>query len=189
MIIEKANTEYSTYRIPVLVMTAKGSLLACYECRKDYSDWAEIDLKIIKSTDAGETWRTLQVIRGNGKTLNNPVFIVKDDTVHFLYCENYKRVLYCKSTPLSENMLPWQIQSRIFSRIPTFFHSEYPSLLTAKPRKLWKWSPFSFRTEMQTRLSLSTANEHSLGLIKSSFPIRLPTAQVFPSSLEYTVAI
>ena len=103
MIIEKANTEYSTCRIPVLVMTAKESLLACYECRKDYSDWAEIDLKIIKSTDRGETWRTLQVIRGNGKTLNNPVFIVKGDTVHFLYCENYKRVFYCKSTDDGES--------------------------------------------------------------------------------------
>lgn len=97
MVIERANTEYSTCRIPVLVMTVQGSLLACYECRKDYSDWAEIDLKIIKSTDGGETWHTLQVIKGNGNTLNNPVFIVKDNTVHFLYCENYKRLFYCKS--------------------------------------------------------------------------------------------
>jgi sialidase-1 len=98
MIIERANTEYSTYRIPVLVMTTRGSLLACFECRKDYSDWAEIDLKIIESMDGGETWRTLQVIKGNRNTLNNPVFIVKENTVHFLYCENYKRVFYCKST-------------------------------------------------------------------------------------------
>ena len=103
MIIERANTEYSTCRIPVLVMTAQGSLLACYECRKDYSDWAEIDLKIIKSTDGGETWRTLSMVKANGNTLNNPVFIVKGATIHFLYCENYKRVFYCKSTDDGES--------------------------------------------------------------------------------------
>ncbi len=97
MIIEKANTEYGTCRIPVLAMTKSGALIACYECRKDYSDWAEIDLKIIKSDDDGETWQTLHVIKGEGNTLNNPVFIVKDNVVHFLYCKNYKQVFYCKS--------------------------------------------------------------------------------------------
>lgn len=97
MIIEKTNTEYTIYRIPVLVTTSKGNLLACYECRKDYSDWAEIDLKIIKSEDSGETWRTVGFIRGAGNTLNNPVFIVKDETIHFLYCKNYKQLFYCKS--------------------------------------------------------------------------------------------
>ena len=76
MVIEKANSEYSTCRIPVLVMMKSGDLLACYECRKDFSDWAEIDLKIIKSTDGGNTWQTLHLIKGNGNTLNNPVFIV-----------------------------------------------------------------------------------------------------------------
>ena len=97
MVIEKVNTEYRIYRIPVLVATSKGNLLACYECRKDYSDWAEIDLKIIKSEDGGETWRTISLIKGDGNTLNNPVFIVKGETIHFLYCKNYKKLFYCKS--------------------------------------------------------------------------------------------
>ncbi|MBO5240336.1 MAG: exo-alpha-sialidase [Clostridia bacterium] len=97
MVIEKANAEYSTCRIPVLVMTHSGDLLACYECRKDYSDWADIDLKIIKSSDGGETWQTLHLIKGGGNTLNNPVFIVKGNVVHFLYCKNYKLLFYCQS--------------------------------------------------------------------------------------------
>lgn len=97
MVIEKANTQYSTYRIPVLAKTKQAGLLACYECRKDYSDWAEIDLKIIKSGDGGETWETVSIIKGQGNTLNNPVFIVKDATVHFLFCKNYKNIYHCKS--------------------------------------------------------------------------------------------
>ena len=98
MVIEKANTEYSTCRIPTLVMMENGGLLACYECRKDYSDWAEIDLKIIKSDDGGENWETLKIIQGEGNTLNNPVFIVKGEIVHFLFCKNYKNLYYCRST-------------------------------------------------------------------------------------------
>ena len=103
MVIEKANTQYSAFRIPVLVMTEQNDLLACYECRKDYSDWAEIDLKIIKSTDGGETWKTLRVIKGDGNTLNNPVFIVQGSVIHLLYCKNYKQLFYCKSVDGGES--------------------------------------------------------------------------------------
>jgi len=114
MIIEKANTEYSTCRIPTIVMTNSGRLLACYECRKDYSDWAEIDFKIIKSDDGGENWQTLHVIKGEGNTLNNPVFIVKDDTVHFLYCKNYRYTYYCKSDDGGQTFSPPKDISDIF---------------------------------------------------------------------------
>ena len=114
MIIEKANTEYSTCRIPTLVMTESGRLLACYECRKDYSDWAEIDLKIIKSDDGGESWQTLQILKGEGNTLNNPVFMMKNGVVHFLYCKNYKQVFYCQSEDEGESFSSPQEISNIF---------------------------------------------------------------------------
>lgn len=97
-IIEKNCTEYWDYRIPGLVLTEKGTLLAYYECRTESSDWAKIDLKIIRSTDNGDTWETVKVIPGEGNTLNNPVMIVQGETVHFLYCKNYKTLLYCRST-------------------------------------------------------------------------------------------
>ena len=50
MLIEKINTEYREYRIPGLILTEKGTLIGYYECRDSTSDWARIDLKIIRST-------------------------------------------------------------------------------------------------------------------------------------------
>lgn len=97
MIIENHGGEYYHCRIPGIVCTGFGSLLAYYECRKTDSDWSEIDLKIIRSTDNGLTWRTVKMINGYGKTINNPVMIVNGNALHLLYCENYKRVFHSVS--------------------------------------------------------------------------------------------
>ena len=99
MLVEKANTEYLVYRIPGLVRTAQKTLLYCCECRKDStSDWAQIDIKVARSTDDGQTWETVFKIPGNGDTLNNPVLIADGETVHFLHCRNYKKLYHCVST-------------------------------------------------------------------------------------------
>lgn len=97
MRIEKAKTEYASYRIPGMVMTGSGALVAYYECRRDYSDWAQIDVKVIRSADGGKSWRTVLLIDGNGDTLNNPLMIADGDTLHFLYCRNYRDIFYRKS--------------------------------------------------------------------------------------------
>lgn len=99
MLIEKVNAgNYSHYRIPGMVVTDKGTLLGYYECRKEYSDWAEIDIKIIRSTDEGDTWQTVTVMEGCGNTLNNPVMFVKGVELHFLFLKNYKELYHCVST-------------------------------------------------------------------------------------------
>lgn len=98
-LIEKVNGEvYSQCRIPGIVITEKGTLLAYYECRKAKSDWAEIDIKIIRSTDEGETWKTVTIIPGNNNTLNNPVLFVKGKEIHLLYLKNYKTLFHAVST-------------------------------------------------------------------------------------------
>ena len=98
MLIEKRNGSYSVCRIPGMVCTQAGTLLAYYECRNELSDWAQIDLKVIRSTDGGETWQTVKLIEGNGHTLNNPVMVVKEETIHFLYCSDYHELYACRST-------------------------------------------------------------------------------------------
>lgn len=99
MLIEKANGKtYSQCRIPGIVITENGTLLAYYECRKTNSDWADIDIKVIRSTDEGATWQTVNVIEGNGNTLNNPVMFVKDEELHLLFLQNYKMLFHCIST-------------------------------------------------------------------------------------------
>jgi len=97
VLLEKINGEYSNCRIPGLIRTEKGTLLAYYECRREFSDWADIDLKIIRSSDNGETWTTVKIIPSAGNTLNNPVMIVHGEDIHLLYCKNYNRLFYAKS--------------------------------------------------------------------------------------------
>ena len=98
MLIEKVNNgKYSQCRIPGIVITQKGTLLAYYECRKSNSDWADIDIKIIRSTDEGDTWQTVTVIEGRGNTLNNPVAFVNGGALHFLFLKNYKVIFHCVS--------------------------------------------------------------------------------------------
>ena len=99
MLIEKANAEkYGLCRIPGLVMTDKNTLLGYYECRSDYSDWAQIDLKVIRSRDLGESFEEALLIEGNGDTLNNPVMIVNGDSIHLLFLCNYHRLYHSVST-------------------------------------------------------------------------------------------
>ena len=99
MLLEKVNGEvYSQCRIPGIVITENGTLLAYYECRKSNSDWAEIDIKIIRSSDEGDSWQTVNVLEGNGNTLNNPVMFVKGEELHFLFLKNYKELFHCVST-------------------------------------------------------------------------------------------
>lgn len=98
MIIEKAHTEYCLYRIPGLVATQQNTLLGYYECRNTESDWAQIDLKVIRSTDGGEHWNTVFFFPGEGDTLSNPVMVVNGQTIHFLFCRNYNKLYHCKST-------------------------------------------------------------------------------------------
>ena len=97
MILEKIKTEYYMCRIPGLILTDKKSLIAYYECRSEYSDWAEIDIKVIRSTDGGKTFETATLIKGEGDTLNNPVMVQKDGVIHFLYLRNYRTLYYCTS--------------------------------------------------------------------------------------------
>ena len=99
MLMEKTfGKDYHMCRIPGIVLTEKGTLLAYYECRRSASDWADIDLKIIRSTDKGDTWETALLIPSAGNTMNNPMIAVDGETIHFFYCEIYKRLFHRVST-------------------------------------------------------------------------------------------
>ena len=98
MILENHGGEYYHCRIPSIAKTDNNSVIACYECRKTDSDWSDIDLKIIRSTDKGETWQTVNLIKGNGNTMNNPVLTVCGNTIHFIYCKNYMQMFHIVST-------------------------------------------------------------------------------------------
>lgn len=97
MNVERAVGDYTNFRIPGLVVTDKGTLLRYCECRRSQGDWADIDIKICRSTDEGKTWNIVLWVKDEGNTLNNPVMFVNGETLVFLYCRNYKEIWKCVS--------------------------------------------------------------------------------------------
>ncbi|HYG38716.1 MAG TPA: sialidase family protein [Cytophagales bacterium] len=99
-VFEPIQGKYSSMRIPALVSTKEGTLLAFCEGRiSSASDWADMDLLMKRSTDEGKTW-DLQVIapRQGGAPTSNPTPIVDSDgTIHLLYQRDYARAYYTKS--------------------------------------------------------------------------------------------
>src|SRR3569833_609972 len=64
---------YTVYRIPSLVTTRHGTLLAFAEGRASQKDHAKNDIVLKWSTDGGRTWSPLQVINDDGDIcLSNP---------------------------------------------------------------------------------------------------------------------
>ena len=100
---------YHTYRIPALVVSKKGTVLAFCEGRKEsHSDGGNIDLLLRRSFDRGKTWQDVQVAYEEGHdapiAIGNPVPIADDDgTIHVVFCRNNERVFYTKSTDDGES--------------------------------------------------------------------------------------
>ncbi|MFC9510031.1 exo-alpha-sialidase [Streptomyces sp. NPDC057002] len=71
---------YASFRIPAVVATATGTLLAFCEGRVgSRDDFGHIDVVLKRSTDGGRTWGPLQVAAENGDALaGNPAPVVLD---------------------------------------------------------------------------------------------------------------
>jgi sialidase-1 len=119
-LFEAGQGGYEFYRIPGIVATPGGQLLAYCEARKNAkADWGHVDILMRRSSDGGTTWTEPQkivtlegqfernpaaVAQGLGKageiTINNPVAIVdsEQNVVHFLYCVEYNRLFHMSSS-------------------------------------------------------------------------------------------
>ncbi|MGW1891329.1 LamG-like jellyroll fold domain-containing protein [Streptomyces sp. NPDC002004] len=82
---------YACFRIPAVVRTTSGTLLAFAEGRtRDCSDAGDIDIVVKRSTDDGLTWSPLQVVNeGAGDTHGNPAPVVDRRTGRILLAETY----------------------------------------------------------------------------------------------------
>ncbi|WP_369217072.1 sialidase family protein [Streptomyces flavofungini] len=71
---------YASFRIPAVVTTAPGTVLAFCEGRVgSREDFGDIDIVLKRSTDGGRTWGPLQAVGKNGKDLaGNPAPVVLD---------------------------------------------------------------------------------------------------------------
>lgn len=112
---------YYTYRIPGMIVTPGGAILAYIEARRDkqYGDWGQIDIFMRRSTDGGKTWDKQRKIAHLGdpvalydgapnrndpqqtvkQTVNNCVAFADHMTgqVHMLYCVDYHNCFYMVS--------------------------------------------------------------------------------------------
>jgi sialidase-1 len=123
-LFEAGKDGYALYRIPGIVVTTKGTVLAYCEARRTgKSDWDTIDIMLRRSTDGGRTFGERQKIADvPGPKTKNPVALAQKlanpgdvtynnavafvdrklstggkSVVHFLYCLEYMRCFYTRS--------------------------------------------------------------------------------------------
>lgn len=82
MVFKSGEEGYSNYRIPAVITTRDGTLLAFCEGRKiNRSDSGDIDLVLKRSADNGKSWSRLQVVWDDGdNTCGNPCPVVDQRT-------------------------------------------------------------------------------------------------------------
>ena len=83
---------YHTYRIPAMIVSARGTLLAfCEGRRHSRSDTGDIDLILKRSFDGGQTWEPTQtVVTEPATTCGNPCPVVDrtTGTIWLPFCKN-----------------------------------------------------------------------------------------------------
>lgn len=77
---QKGSGDYNNYRIPSLIVTPKGTVLAFCEGR-EAGDTGDINLLMKRSTDHGKTWSEEQIVWDDaGNTCGNPCPVVDEET-------------------------------------------------------------------------------------------------------------
>ena len=95
---------YHTFRIPAVVVTNRGTVLAFCEGRKgSQNDHGDVDLVLKRSLDGGKTWAKMQRVHEEGGdagiTIGNPVPVVdqSNGTIWLFFCRNSKRLFVTRS--------------------------------------------------------------------------------------------
>src|SRR3954447_25302767 len=78
-LFEAGKDGYALYRIPGIVVTRQGTVLAYCEARKSAKgDWGHIDIVMRRSTDGGKNWQPRQqVVKLEGRFERNPAAVAQ----------------------------------------------------------------------------------------------------------------
>lgn len=92
----EAGNLFAAYRIPGVIATEKGTLIAYCEARDGGSDWSACAAIMRRSTDGGRTWGAhTALVPRRATTVNNPVMIAsRMGKVHLLWLEDYKTLYH-----------------------------------------------------------------------------------------------
>ncbi|MEO2046673.1 MAG: exo-alpha-sialidase [Pirellulales bacterium] len=120
-VFSRGQNDFHTYRIPSLLVTPKGSLLAICEGRKTGGgDHGDLDLVMKRSNDLGTTWSDLQLIYEEGGkqkiTIGNPCPVVDQSTgtIWLPFCRNNREILITSS---SDDGLTWSVPREITAAV------------------------------------------------------------------------
>ncbi|ARN56174.1 sialidase family protein [Sedimentisphaera salicampi] len=90
---------YHTYRIPAVVRSIEGTLLAFAEGRKDsHHDHGDVDIVLRRSVDNGKSWKQMKLVYEEGDTakitIGNPSPVVDRETgrIWLFFCRDNKEV-------------------------------------------------------------------------------------------------
>uniref|UniRef100_A0A7S0LNW1 Sialidase domain-containing protein n=1 Tax=Coccolithus braarudii TaxID=221442 RepID=A0A7S0LNW1_9EUKA len=100
------DSTYKCYKIPSLVRTWNGTVLAFIEARKlNCGDQGYVDLRMRRSLDGGKTWLPSQMIHGESTTSSHvtigdacPTWDAARGMVHLVFTRNNADVFYTRST-------------------------------------------------------------------------------------------
>lgn len=88
---------FESYRIPGIITTARGTLLAYYEVRLEVkNDWSARGVALRRSTDGGKSWSDRSyLVYDADETIGNPVMIASQSgRVHFLWLKDMRQPFY-----------------------------------------------------------------------------------------------
>ena len=81
LVWKQSDPGYSLFRIPALIVTQKGTVLAFAEGREGQEDSGDIDLLVKRSSDNGKTWSEHSVVWSDGaNTCGNPCPVIDRST-------------------------------------------------------------------------------------------------------------
>jgi sialidase-1 len=96
-VYKKGEFGYPNFRIPAIVLSNEGTLLAFAEARQG-GDHSKNDIVLRRSTDNGQTWGPLQVIAEmGGDSLNDPAAVVTDSGRIFLFFQRFPEGVHTRT--------------------------------------------------------------------------------------------
>jgi sialidase-1 len=114
VLFHSGEASYFCFRIPALVVSARGTVLAFAEARKtDCEDWDQIDLVLKRSEDGGKSWSDLRVLFHDGnRSVNQPSPILDRETktLWLVFCKDNQQVFVSAS---KDDGLTWSTPREI----------------------------------------------------------------------------